>query len=143
MFLGRMRVEAWEETMWYRDPLGCTGREHSPSWITFERGYIASPGTKDPFISKGQKQIQRRQITRSQHFAVLHHKVQANAWLCHCFSGAKWHYTQHSKMLLWSRKQRHYMVVPLRFGILNSRHAPEIKHRTVAPGMPLAWTQTG
>ena len=47
MLLGKRRVEAWERTVWYGDPLGHSGRESSPSMSAFRSGYIASPRTKD------------------------------------------------------------------------------------------------
>ena len=63
------------------DPLGHTGRERSPSWNTFGRGYIASPMTKDLdgafewlFIT-GERNVHRGQITWLQLFAVLYHKL--------------------------------------------------------------------
>ena len=47
------------------DPLGCTGRECSPSWRACGGGYFASPRTKDllggteqPFNTRGQSHVQ-------------------------------------------------------------------------------------
>lgn len=45
---------------WYGEPLGHNGREQSPSWGPFARGYIVFPSTKDSmgtieqlFIARG------------------------------------------------------------------------------------------
>lgn len=66
VLLGRRRTVAREHTKWYRDLLGCTERNCSPSCSPFGKGYIASPRTKDslgtgkgPFIGRGQRSMQR------------------------------------------------------------------------------------
>lgn len=41
------KAETWDQIAWFEDPLGCTGRESSPSWSAFGRGSMASRGSKE------------------------------------------------------------------------------------------------
>ena len=62
---GREQLLVYVQDAMVWDPLGPTGRERSPSWSTFGRGYIVSPRTKGPlgttekpFNSRGQRSAQ-------------------------------------------------------------------------------------
>lgn len=99
VLLGKRRVQP---TVWCREPLDCTGREHSLSCGTFGRKYIASPGTKDlagsfsGHSTTTDRSMHRGQITWSQLSSVPQHKLQATAFLG--LNG-----TRHSTARLYSR----------------------------------------
>lgn len=59
----------------------------------------------------GDRGVHRGQITWSQLFTGLHHRLQAPTQPCHCFSGTEWSWAQHHEALLWGRRAGPHLVV--------------------------------
>lgn len=128
--------------------MGHIGTDSSPFWSTFVRGYFASPRTKscEELLSgcsaAGSRGAHRGQIIWLQFLTVTSQQTSATVCVHSKTAFLGQNGVRHTRCLSsLGGEHVHALLGPLKYGVLNPSHWPQIKHRrTMVPGKLTAGT---